>query len=171
MAYEGLMVSVSGVRGRVGEALTPEVVSNEQHAAAVALNSAGFNVARSVGPALGGAVVAATGSGWAFLLNAVSFFGVIYFLYRWKRTPHAVEHSEGVCDFAWLPVCEGVGPGKVCSDPHGSVQHRCEFDARFATGDCSTSWSKRLWVAAGELRSGSIGGSGFVAADKSQGFH
>jgi predicted MFS family arabinose efflux permease len=31
--------------------------------------------------------VAATGSGWAFLLNAVSFFGVIYFLYQWKR-PH-----------------------------------------------------------------------------------
>jgi MFS family permease len=80
------------------QAITPEVVSNEQHAAAVALNSAGFNVARSVGPALGGAVVAATGSGWAFLLNAVSFFGVIYFLYRWKRTPHAVEHSEGVHD-------------------------------------------------------------------------
>ena len=66
--------------------ITPDVVSERHHAAAVALNSAGFNVARSVGPALGGAVVAATGSGWAFLLNTVSFFGVIYFLYRWKRT-------------------------------------------------------------------------------------
>ena len=80
------------------QAITPDVVSSEQHAAAVALNSAGFNVARSVGPALGGAVVAATGSGWAFLLNAVSFFGVIYFLYRWKRPTHALEHAEGVHD-------------------------------------------------------------------------
>jgi MFS family permease len=74
------------------QAITPEVVSERHHAAAVALNSAGFNVARSVGPALGGAVVAATGSGWAFLLNAVSFFGVIYFLYQWKR-PH--QPSDG----------------------------------------------------------------------------
>jgi MFS family permease len=80
------------------QAITPELVSNEQHAAAVALNSAGFNVARSVGPALGGAVVAATGSGWAFLLNAVSFFGVIYFLYRWKRPPHPMEHAQSVHD-------------------------------------------------------------------------
>jgi predicted MFS family arabinose efflux permease len=32
-------------------------------------------------------VIAAAGSGIAFLLNAVSFFGVIYFLYQWKRQP------------------------------------------------------------------------------------
>src|SRR5437764_1619670 len=52
----------------------------------------GFNVARAVGPALGGIVIAAAGSGWAFLLNAASFFGVIFFLYGWKR-PH-FEHVE-----------------------------------------------------------------------------
>ena len=71
------------------QAITPEVVSPERHASGVALNSAGFNVARAVGPALGGAVVAASNSGWSFLLNAASFFGVILFLYRWKRTPHS----------------------------------------------------------------------------------
>src|SRR5450755_3644106 len=36
------------------QAITPELVPREQHASAVALNSAGFNVARAVGPALGG---------------------------------------------------------------------------------------------------------------------
>ena len=46
--------------------------------------SAGFNMARAVGPALGGFVIATAGSGVAFLLNALSFFGVILFLYRWK---------------------------------------------------------------------------------------
>jgi predicted MFS family arabinose efflux permease len=51
----------------------------------VALNSAGFNVARAVGPALGGVIVAAVGCGTTFLLNALSFFGVIVFLFRWKR--------------------------------------------------------------------------------------
>jgi MFS family permease len=65
------------------QAITPEIVSSEQHASAVALNSAGFNVARAVGPALGGLVVASLGCGVTFLLNALSFFGVILFLYQW----------------------------------------------------------------------------------------
>lgn len=68
------------------QAITPEVVSHKNFAAGVAWNSAGFNVARAIGPAIGGAIIAAAGSGIAFLLNAVSFFGVIYFLYTWKRT-------------------------------------------------------------------------------------
>ena len=74
------------------QAITPEVVRPENHAPAVALNSVGFNVARGpIGPALGGLV-----SWWrlapdvAFLLNAASFFGVIFFLYRWKRS-HVFE--------------------------------------------------------------------------------
>ena len=70
------------------QAITPEVISPQRHAAAVALNSAGFNVARAAGPALGGMVVAAAGAGWSFLLNAASFFGVILFLCNWKRAPH-----------------------------------------------------------------------------------
>jgi MFS family permease len=73
------------------QAITPEIVCAENHAPAVALNSVGFNVARSVGPALGGIVIAATNSGIAFLMNAASFFGVIFFLYRWKRP--SFEHG------------------------------------------------------------------------------
>jgi len=69
------------------QAITPETVSHRNFAAGVALNSAGFNVARAIGPAIGGLVIAAAGSGIAFLLNAVSFFGVIYFLYQWQRRP------------------------------------------------------------------------------------
>jgi MFS family permease len=66
------------------QALTPDLVPASKLASAVALNSAGFNMARAVGPALGGLVIALAGSGVAFLLNAASFFGVILFLYRWK---------------------------------------------------------------------------------------
>ena len=72
------------------QAITPEVVSRRNFAAGVAWNSAGFNVARAIGPAFGGLIIAAAGSGIAFLLNAASFFGVIYFLYRWKREPAKV---------------------------------------------------------------------------------
>jgi MFS family permease len=76
------------------QAITPEIVSPQQHAPAVALNSVGFNVARAVGPALGGIVIAIAGVGLAFLLNAASFFGVIFFLYRWKR-PHFEDVEKG----------------------------------------------------------------------------
>ena len=78
------------------QAITPEIVSPARHASAVALNSAGFNVARAVGPALGGMVVAAAGSGWSFLLNAASFFGVILFLYQWRRLPHVPLPTRGL---------------------------------------------------------------------------
>ena len=66
------------------QSLMPDLVPAPKLAAAVALNSAGFNIARAVGPALGGLVIATAGSGVAFVLNAVSFLGVILFLYRWK---------------------------------------------------------------------------------------
>jgi len=70
------------------QAITPEVVSEKNFPAAVALNSAGYNVGRAVGPAIGGVIIAAAGTGTAFLINAASIFGVILFLYRWKRRPH-----------------------------------------------------------------------------------
>jgi MFS family permease len=76
------------------QAITPEVASARNHANAVALNSAAFNVARAVGPALAGFIIAATNSGVAFLMNAAGFSGVILFLYRWKR-PN-VERGDAV---------------------------------------------------------------------------
>src|SRR5882757_2424186 len=87
------------------QAITPEVVSPARHASAVALNSAGFNVARAMGPALGGIVVAATGAGWSFLLNAASFFGVILFLWRWRRAPHEPLANRRMRDV----ILEGFG--------------------------------------------------------------
>jgi MFS family permease len=74
------------------QAIMPELVPREQLPDAVALNSAGFNLARALGPALGGLAVAAfvhadTGAAWTFLLNALSFVGVILVLYQWKRKP------------------------------------------------------------------------------------
>ena len=85
------------------QAITPELVPAEQHASAVALNSAGFNVARAVGPALGGLVVAAVGCGSTFLLNAFSFLGVIVFLYRWKRPVEAPPKAQRV----WSAMSDG----------------------------------------------------------------
>lgn len=69
------------------QAIVPELVSRHEVPAAVALNSAGFNVARSVGPALGGLVLGLFGAGAAFLVNAFSFFGVLVVLFFWRQKP------------------------------------------------------------------------------------
>lgn len=76
------------------QALVPDLVSRPRLGSAIALNSAGFNMARAVGPAFGGLVIAAAGSGTAFLLNALSFGGVILFLYRWKPVAQPAERVK-----------------------------------------------------------------------------
>jgi MFS family permease len=74
------------------QAIVPEVIPRAQLPDAISLNSAGFNLARALGPALGGLAVAlfvsaTTGSASVFLLNSLSFVGVMLVLYRWKRNP------------------------------------------------------------------------------------
>ena len=54
-----------------------ELVGQADLSNAVALNSASFNTARMVGPAVAGVLVALTGSGWVFLISAVSFAALL----------------------------------------------------------------------------------------------
>ncbi len=75
----------SALNAPAWQAIIPELVQRRDLPAAVSLNSVAFNIARAVGPALGGLVVAAAGSWAVFLLNSFSFIGVIIVLYRWKR--------------------------------------------------------------------------------------
>jgi len=71
----------------VWQALTPELVSPSELQAAITLNAAGINIARAIGPALGGFIIAASGPWAVFLLNAVSFVGIMLVLYRWSPAP------------------------------------------------------------------------------------
>jgi MFS family permease len=52
---------------------------------AVTLNSVGFNITRSVGPAIGGMIVAAAGAAAAFAVNTFCYFALIYALLRWRH--------------------------------------------------------------------------------------
>lgn len=69
------------------QAITPELVSRQELPAAVTLSGVGINLARALGPALGGLIIAATNPGVVFLLNGVSFLGIIIVLYHWRRSP------------------------------------------------------------------------------------
>ena len=59
------------------QSFVSELVGPGQVTNAVALNSMTFNLARIVGPAVAGVLIAAVGSGWVFLINAASFAGVV----------------------------------------------------------------------------------------------
>ncbi len=61
----------------VRQTFVAELVGDEDLPNAVALNSSSFNAARLVGPAAAGLIIAATGTGWAFVLNGVSFGAVL----------------------------------------------------------------------------------------------
>lgn len=69
------------------QASIPELVPRSELAAAVALGGVSLNTARAIGPALGGAIVAAWGPGAVFAVNAVSFLAVLIVLIRWRRIP------------------------------------------------------------------------------------
>jgi MFS family permease len=82
----------SSMNNPAWQAIIPELVPRELIPDSVSINSAGNNLARAVGPALGGLMVASfqhidTGAGSVFLLNAVSYAAVIWVLVNWKRVP------------------------------------------------------------------------------------
>ncbi len=78
------------------QAMVPDLVPRGMVADAVALNSVAFNVARAVGPALGGVIVATSGPGLAFALNAVSFLGVIVVVWTFRPATASALGSEPV---------------------------------------------------------------------------
>lgn len=67
------------------QGLTFEMVGRDELPNAVALNSTLFNAARVAGPALGGTLIAAFGSGWCFAANAASFLAVLAALLLMRR--------------------------------------------------------------------------------------
>lgn len=67
------------------QATVPALVPSNQISRAVALGSMSFNLARSVGPAIGGVLIAIAGAWIAFAVNAVSFAIVLVVLLLWRR--------------------------------------------------------------------------------------
>jgi len=76
------------------QATVPDLVPRGMVASAVALNSAGFNVARAVGPALGGFIVAVAGAQVAFGLNALSYLGLVVVLIALARVMGSPDRQE-----------------------------------------------------------------------------
>jgi MFS family permease len=92
LAFTFLLNAGSAMNNPAWQAIVPELVPRDLIPDTVSLNAASNNLARAVGPALGGLMVAAfanvhQGAGSVFALNSISFAGVIWVLVNWKRTP------------------------------------------------------------------------------------
>ena len=76
-------------------ATTPELVPRSDLTQAIALNGIGFNLARAVGPALGGLIIGLAGTEAAFGFNALCFLVLMLALVAWKReAPRAALPKE-----------------------------------------------------------------------------
>jgi len=84
LAFTFLIDSGTALNSPSWQASVGDMVPRNKVPAAVALNSLGFNLTRSVGPAIGGIIVAAAGAATAFAANALSYVGLIVVLARWK---------------------------------------------------------------------------------------
>jgi MFS family permease len=81
------MINAFDMPGR--QALVIQMTSKEDLINAISLNSATFNAARVVGPAIAGVLLAAVGEGTCFLINGVSFLAVILSLTAMRIPPAA----------------------------------------------------------------------------------
>jgi MFS family permease len=135
------------------QAVQPELVEREEIPQAAALGGMSMNTARAIGPALGGAIVAAAGAEWVFGFNAVSFLGVLAVLVWWRRPTR--ERALGAEHF---PAAVRAGLRYARSAPRlRGVLARCALFVIFASG----LWAILPVVARDELGLGS-GGYGLL---------
>jgi MFS family permease len=86
-------------------AIFPELVKKDDLTPALALNGIEFNLARALGPGVAGLLIAAVGVATAFLLNALSFLGVIFVIFKWKRPARKSRiPAETMNEASWAAI-------------------------------------------------------------------
>jgi predicted MFS family arabinose efflux permease len=105
-------------------AVVPEIVSGALLRPAIALNSAGFNLARTMGPVLGQILLGLVGVFLLFAINAGAYIGVLFALSRWRRPAEAraSQRREGFLEAARTGL--------------GFVKRSSDLKAVFARGLC-----------------------------------
>ncbi|MGY3079388.1 MFS family permease [Bradyrhizobium sp. LM6.10] len=140
-----------------------EQVPAEALPAAVALNSISYNIARSVGPAIGGIVVATAGAVASFALNALLYLPLLVALFFWKRSsepaylpPEKLNRAivSGVRYIANSPPIKIVLIRSMVTGLIGGAHHcanatRC---TRSPARRCPDVWdyAQRVWLGCGD---------------------
>jgi MFS family permease len=131
------------------QAIQPDLVDRPLLPQAAALNGLNMNVARAVGPAVGGLVVAAAGAGWVFALNAVSFVGIAAAVARWRA-------PERVTDGPQERMVEALRAGGRYVR-HALIVRRLLYRAVLFIPAATAVWALLPVVAAENLHLGSAG--------------
>jgi len=106
--FAGLLGIVNAIDTPARQTFVADLVSSGDMSNAVALNSASFNAARLIGPAFAGFLIVLVGSGWVFVINAVTFVAVLIALVKLKhanvrRMPRAPrERGAFVAGFRYV---------------------------------------------------------------------
>jgi MFS family permease len=89
----------AALMGPTWQSIVPELVPRADLRSAVALNSLGINISRSIGPALGGLLLATFGAALTYSMDVLSYVLVIAALVWWRRPPDTAnelrEHFAG----------------------------------------------------------------------------
>ncbi|MDW7982447.1 MAG: MFS transporter [Thermomicrobium sp.] len=93
LAIAVLTATVMAFDNPARQAMVPGLVGTDRVASAVGLNSAAWNAAAVVGPSLAGLLVAAAGTGWAFVLNGLSYLPVVWAV--WTLQPATPSGTSG----------------------------------------------------------------------------
>ncbi len=98
LALSFLVGTAQAFGGPAYQALIPSLVAKEDLQNAIAMNSIQFNVARVIGPTIGGVTLTTLGAAWCFGLNAVSYVAVIFTLLRVAPRPPANLRKEAMLE-------------------------------------------------------------------------
>ena len=155
LAFTFLLNIGAAMNNPAWQAIVPELVPRTLIPDSVSLNAASNNLARALGPALGGLMVAAfkrtdTGAASVFLLNSLSFAAVIWVLVNWKRTPlfKSALPSERIAG----SIRNGLRYVRYAPDLRSSLLRAFTF-----TFFVSAIWSLLAVVAARDLHQGALG--------------
>lgn len=96
---------IFAVDGPARQAIVYDLVGGDDLATGVALQSAAFNVARVIGPMVGGAVYAAFGAAWCFFLNGLSFLAIIWAVAAVRSD---ISRTTDADQSVWYGLMEGV---------------------------------------------------------------
>ncbi|AYM95961.1 putative MFS family arabinose efflux permease [Acidovorax sp. 62] len=105
----------AALMGPSWQSIVPELVPRSELKGAVALNSLGVNIARSIGPAAGGLLLASFGAAMAYGVDLLSYVFVIGALWWWKRTPTA---SNGLDEHFFGALRAGLRFARASRDLH-----------------------------------------------------
>jgi MFS family permease len=165
LGFTFLLGAAGAIETPAYQALIPELVPRHQIGAAAALGSVNINLARAIGPALAGFLIARLGVGWVFALNTLSFVFLPLVLTGWRRQIAAVPEDPE----RFLPALR-AGGRYVRHDP---VTRRILLRLALFVAPATALWAllpllatQRLGMGAGGygLLLGALGGGAILGA-------